>query len=184
LKNFFNFCKTFLTNFYPFHDSLLSWKYSWGDILTIIEAFIFLWFCQKLLVWHKCFPRFPWFSNNWLSHLFVLEKLYSLYASNNCLLLTRRETLTWSNFSWSKVSVNFGVWSNALFVSWLKFLIIDFYTLSFDQIISHVFSWSKVLLMSFWVILNFRSTAKICKLFFGTWSKVFKLIELVLMSNF
>ncbi len=90
LKNFFNFCKTFLTNFYPFHDSLLSWKYSWEDILTIIEAFIFLWFCQKLLVWHKCFPRFPWFLNNWLSHLFVLEKLYSLYASiNDCLLLTR-----------------------------------------------------------------------------------------------
>ncbi len=63
-------------------------------------------------------------------------------------------------FSWSKVSVKFGVWSNALFVCWSKFLIINFYILSFDQIISHVFSWSKVLLMSFWVILNFWSTAK------------------------
>jgi hypothetical protein len=55
-------------------------------------------------------------------------------------------------FSWSKVSVKFGVWSNALFVSWSKFLIINFYILSFDWIISHVFSWLKVLLMSFWVI--------------------------------
>ncbi len=33
--------------------------------------------------------------------------------------------------------------------------------LSVDRIISHVFSWLKVLLMSFWVILNFQSTDRI-----------------------
>ncbi len=75
-------------------------------------------------------------------------------------------------FSWLKVSVKLGVWS--------KF----FFSLSVDRISLDLFSWSKVLLMSFWVILNFGSTAKKEPPDFGSWSKVFKLIELVLMANF
>ncbi len=59
-------------------------------------------------------------------------------------------------FTWSKVSVKFGIWSNALFVTRSKVLIMNFYILSFDGIISHVFTRSKVLLMSFWVIFNFQ----------------------------
>ncbi len=31
---------------------------------------------------------------------------------------------------------------------------------------------------------KFWSSAKICKLFFGSWSKAFKLIELVVLANF
>ncbi len=64
-------------------------------------------------------------------------------------------------FTCSKVSVKFGVWLNALFVTWSKVLIMNFYILSFDRIISHVFTRSKVLFMSFWVILYFWSSSKI-----------------------
>jgi hypothetical protein len=77
-------------------------------------------------------------------------------------------------FSWSKVSVKLGVWSK----------LFSFLFLSVDQISLDLFSWLKVLLMSFWVILNFWSTAKKEPTDFGSWSKVFKLIELVLMANF
>jgi hypothetical protein len=61
-------------------------------------------------------------------------------------------------FSWSKFSVKFGIWSKLFF--------------SLDRISLDLSSWSKVLIMEFWVILNFRSTAKICKFFFGSWLKV------------
>ncbi len=100
----------------------------------------------------------------------VIKK--SITAENSVIYIILRETLTWSNFTWSKVSVKFGVWSNALFVTRSKVLIMTFNILSFDQIISHVFTRLKVLLMSFWVIFNFWSSEKIRLFFFGTWSKV------------
>ena len=68
------------------------------------------------------------------------------------------DRISLDRITWSKVSNNLGVWSKLCFFTWSNYL--------------RLFSWSKVLLMSFWVILNFRSTAKIHRFFFGSWSNV------------
>jgi hypothetical protein len=72
------------------------------------------------------------------------------------------DRISLDRISWSKVSNNLGVWSNYS-INWLK------RTDGFWQLI-------EILIMSFWVILNFRSSAKIRRFFFGSWSKVFKWI--------
>ena len=60
-------------------------------------------------------------------------------------------------FSWSKVSVKFGVWSNAFFVTWSKVsLIFDkFWQLikTFINYFGGFFAWSKLLLMSYFKLL-------------------------------
>ena len=87
--------------------------------------------------------------------------------------------ITWSNFTWHFHLIKF-------FGQTPKFKAFDRIIWSTAKIRQFFFvSWSKLLLMSFWVILKFWSTAKICQFFFVSWSKVlimvfynFKLLKL------
>jgi hypothetical protein len=108
----------------------------------------------------------------------------SWMRSNQCQIKGKHslDRISLDLFTRSKVSVKFGIWSNALFVTRSKVLIMNFYILSFDRIISHVFTRLKVLLMSFWVIFNFRSSEKIRPFFFGTCSKVLIMVFLALLK--
>ncbi len=70
-----------------------------------------------------------------------------------------RQGVVWLKISWSKLC----------FFCWSKVLIMNLY--KFDQLIKLIKTFQ--LIESFInVILNFWSSAKICKLFFGSWSKV------------
>jgi hypothetical protein len=59
------------------------------------------------------------------------------------------DRISLDRITWSKFSNKIGVWSKLCFITWSKFLIILIFWQSLDQIISHVFSWSKVLIMVF-----------------------------------
>ncbi len=83
-------------------------------------------------------------------------------------------------FSWSKVSVKFGVWSNAFFVTWSKVsLIFDKFWQLIKTFINYfhlIKSFINVILSYFKLLINCQNLLVV----FWHLTKVFKLIELVL----
>ncbi len=75
--------------------------------------------------------------------------------------------ITWSNFTWLKMS----------FFSWSKVLIMNlnifYHLIKFFE----TFQLIKSFINGIFAFKKFRSTAKICKLFFGSWSKLFKSLK-------
>ena len=64
-------------------------------------------------------------------HLLLKFKAKEVFYSGSWSL----DRISLDLFSWSKVSVKFGVWSNEFFVTWSKVLLMNFYMFSLDQII-------------------------------------------------
>ena len=141
----------------------------------------------------------------------ILQRKANCQKDCCCLGKHSLDRISLDLFTWSKVSVKFGVWSNALFVTWSKVLLINFLCShlielflcfhlieSFINVIFELLKLSikwKNLSVLFWHLIkssnngilgfkNFRSSAKNERTNFFTWLKVFKLIEWVLMANF